>query len=146
QVIIAGMLIDAATTALFPWADNCLWWFLLRLCSGVATALCLIPMETRVNHNAPPGSRARDFAIYAVSVALGIGLGSLVGLPLYPIAPYFAFLLGGLVALLGALLLWWGYPEETAHEETAGTGPLHARDHLFSLGTAWVQGFLEGGT
>jgi MFS family permease len=31
-------------------------------------------------------------------------------------------------------------------EEVNGDAPLYAGEHLFSLGTAWVQGFLEGGT
>jgi MFS family permease len=145
-VAIAGMLIDAATVALFPWAGGCLAWFLLRLCSGVSTAMCLIPMETRVNHNAPPESRARDFGIYALSVALGIGLGPLVGLPLYPVAPTFAFLLGGGVAALGGALLWWCHTEDLTPEEAHQDAPLRPTEHLFSLGTAWVQGFLEGGT
>ena len=35
----------------------------------MATALSIIPMETLVNHNAPPERRARDFGLYAFSVA-----------------------------------------------------------------------------
>ena len=61
--------------------------WLLRFLCGVGTALCLIPMETQVNHNAPLDQRARDFGFYAYSVALGVGLGPLVGLPLYPRPP-----------------------------------------------------------
>src|SRR5260370_7989125 len=94
--VVAGMLIDAATVALFPWAGGPLGWFSLRLLGGVATALTIIPMETMVNRNAPPARRARDFGLYAFCVALGVGLGPVAGLPLYPVAPKLAFVLGGL--------------------------------------------------
>ena len=57
--VVAGMVVDAITTALFPWGGGIFVWNLLRLLSGVATALCLVPMETRVNRNADPASRRR---------------------------------------------------------------------------------------
>ncbi len=118
---------------------------MLRLLSGVATALCLIPMETRVSHNAQPSRRARDFGMYAFSVALGVGLGPVVGLLLYDVAPRRAFVLGGAVALGMAGLVGVALPaEETAvgDPKRAGAFPLGAA--LFALGTAWTQGFLEG--
>jgi MFS family permease len=145
RVVVAGMVVDGLTTALFPWAEGVLAWNLLRLFSGVATALCLIPMETRVSHNAEPSRRARDFGIYAFSVALGVGLGPIAGLLLYDVAPRLAFVLGGVVALVMAGLVGVALPpDETADEEakSAGSFPLSAA--LFGLGTAWTQGFLEG--
>jgi MFS family permease len=145
KLVIGGLLVDGLSTAVFPWVVGWPAWFLLRLCSGIATAACVIPLETRINHNAPPHARARDFSIYAVSVAGGLGLGPLVGLPLYPIAPYLAFGLGGLAALLSAVLLWWGYAADAAAPQTEVQTPLRWRQHVLSLGTAWLQGFLEGG-
>src|SRR5262249_44851730 len=38
-VVVAGMIVDAVTTALFPWLPSLAWWFTLRLLSRVATAL-----------------------------------------------------------------------------------------------------------
>jgi MFS family permease len=143
--VVGGMLADAVATALFPWTDALPAWFSLRLIGGMATALSLIPMETLVNHNAPPERRGRDFGFYAFSVAVGVALGSLVGLPLYPLAPRLAFALGGLVILGSALVAWLGWPErESIVEETPGDGPLSLRANGLSYGTAWVQGFLEG--
>lgn len=141
-----GMALDAVTTAVFPWAPGLVAWFLLRLAGGVGTALSLIPVETLVNHNAPPQRRARDFGWYAFSVALGIGLGTLVGLPLYPILPRFAFVLGGLVTLAAAGLAWWGLPATNPPAEpVGGVSPLPLGRNVLSFGTAWAQGFLEGG-
>jgi MFS family permease len=145
--VIAGMLIDAITTAVFPWCHGALAWHLLRLAGGVGTALSLIPMETLVNHDAPPEHRARDFGVYAFCVALGIALGSVIGLPLYPISPRLAFALGGLVTLLAIGFAWLALPPRADQEPTSGEDcALPVRAGVLSLGTAWVQGFLEGGT
>jgi MFS family permease len=153
--VVGGIVADALVTALFPWADGLFAWSMLRLLGGGATALSIIPMETLVNHNAPPEHRARDFGFYAFSVALGVALGSLVGLPLYPLAPRLAFALGGLVTLASALVAWLGWPVGWADPSrdrkgaATPTAPLRSRlgwsANALSYGTAWVQGFLEGG-
>jgi MFS family permease len=150
--VVGGIIIDAVVTALFPWIDNLLAWSMLRIVGGMATALSIIPMETLVNHNAPPERRARDFGFYAFSVALGVALGSLVGLPLYPLAPRLAFALGGLVTLTSALVAWLGWPAgsvEGSELHNASPVGLASLDppyrNALSYGTAWVQGFLEGG-
>jgi MFS family permease len=146
QCVLAGMLLDAFTTALFPLCHGALAWHLLRLVGGAGTALSLIPMETLVNHNAPPDRRARDFGVYAVCVALGITLGSVVGLPLFPHVPRLAFALGGLVTLLATVLVWFAVPARHAPDQAHGAGTLPWRAGILGFGTAWAQGFLEGGT
>jgi MFS family permease len=144
--VVAGMIADGLTTALFPLAGGLAGWFLLRFLGGVATALSLIPMETLVNHNAPPDRRARDFGCYAFCVASGIGLGAAAGLPLYALAPRLAFLFGGAVTLAAALLPAFDLPWRRAGQADEGAdGPPPLRDNALSFGTAWVQGFLEGG-
>jgi len=133
-------------TALLPWAGGAAAWFALRAVAGAATAMSLIPMETLVNHNAPPQRRARDFGVYAFGVALGVGLGSLPGPPLYALSRPLPFVLGGLAALAAALLAWRGLPADGRYaEEKAADTPLSLRHHSLSFGTAWVQGVLEGG-
>jgi MFS family permease len=150
--VVGGILADAIVTALFPWTDNLVAWSVLRIAGGMATALSIIPMETLVNHNAPPERRARDFGFYAFSVALGVALGSLVGLPLYPLAPRLAFALGGFVTLGSALVAWLGWPVGSVEvSETHDASPVDLASldppyrNALSYGTAWVQGFLEGG-
>src|SRR5262245_11706397 len=145
--VVAGMLLDAAIIALFPHVHGAWAWHGLRLVAGVGTALSLIPMETFVNHDAPSDRRARDFGVYAFCVALGIGLGSVVGLPLYPVTPRLAFALGGLVTLLAVPLAWAVMPaRQVQDEEGEGQAPVPWREGALSLGTAWAQGFLEGGS
>jgi MFS family permease len=157
--VVAGMVLDAVTTIAFPWCEGATMWHLLRFTGGAGTALSLIPMETLVNHEAAPEHRARDFGVYAFCVALGIGLGSVVGLPLYPHVPRLAFALAGLVTLLGVVFAWKSVPIREISEEPAplaealpsgekGIDSLTTVNlHIgaLSLGTACVQGFLEGG-
>jgi MFS family permease len=149
--VLGGMVADGLLTALFPWGGSLLGWFALRFLAGVATALSLIPMETLVNHNALPEHRARDFGLYAFCVALGIGLGAAIGLQLYPLTPQGTFIIGGAVTLAAALLVRAELPwERTVDQGEARVGAddscaLSAQGHYLSFGTAWVQGFLEGG-
>jgi MFS family permease len=143
--VVLGMVLDAFVTAAFPFAPGVVAWHVLRFAGGVGTALSLIPMETLVNRNAPPQRRARDFGVYAVCVALGIGLGPVAGLPLYPHAPRLTFALGGLVTLLATVVAWLAVPRRSGAEEDSG-GAFAWRDGLLGFGTAWAQGFLEGGT
>jgi MFS family permease len=144
--VLSGMIADGMFTAMFPWGGSLTVWCLLRFLAGIATAMSLIPMETLVNHNAAPHRRARDFGLYAFCVALGIGLGAAVGLQLYPSGPEMTFLLGGGVTLAATLLICGELPwERTAHAEPGRGASISLRAHFLSFGTAWAQGFLEGG-
>jgi MFS family permease len=145
QSLVAGTLATAVTVAWFPWGGGLSGWLLLRFANGVAGAMSLIPLETLVNHNAAPECRSRDFGYYAFCVALGIGLGTLIGLPLYGVAPRTTFVVGGLVSVLAAVivqarLVWPDIPREGPYE----AAPLHFRRNFLSYGSAWSQGFLEG--
>jgi MFS family permease len=143
--VIAGMIASALTVAAFPWGGSLAGWFVLRLLNGMAGALSLIPMETLINRNAPPERRARDFGYYAFSVALGVAIGTLVGMPLYAEAPRTAFVLAGCVNLLAAalLLVWLSWPV-LQDEKEESKAPLAFARHFLSFGSAWSQGFLEG--
>jgi MFS family permease len=75
-----------------------------------------------------------------------MALGTLGGLTLYPAAPRTAFVLGGAPALLGGLVvLAWRPDMAPAAEGHRSDTPLHLRRNFLSFGSAWAQGFLEGG-
>jgi MFS family permease len=146
RTMVAGMLLSAVTVAWFPFVDSLPGWFLLRLLNGVGGALSLVPLETLVNRNAAPEKRARDFGYYAFAVALGIALGTLLGVEMYAAAPRTAFMLGGLAALLAALAIGGWFPGTgQVEEEGHGRTPLAFGRNVLSFGSAWSQGFLEGG-
>jgi UMF2 family putative MFS family transporter len=145
-LLLLGMAASALTAAAFPLADSLAGWFAWRALNGVAGAASLIPLETFVNRQSPPGQRGQTFGCYAFCVALGMALGTLAGLQTYATAPRAAFLSGGATALLGGVVvLAWRprFPESAA--EGPGRAPLDFAGNFLSFGSAWSQGFLEGG-
>ncbi|HZY83751.1 MAG TPA: MFS transporter [Gemmataceae bacterium] len=146
RVLLLGMIASGVTAAAFPWGGGLFGWFMLRVLNGVAAAVSLIPLETYVNRNSAPERRAQAFGYYAFCVALGMALGTLAGLQTFPLAPRIAFLLGGAAALLGAVVvLTWRPAFPADAEEVRGPTPLEFGRNFLSFGSAWSQGFLEGG-
>jgi MFS family permease len=144
--LIGGMALSGLTVALFPWGGGLVGWFVLRLLNGVGGAMSLIPMETEVNHSAPPEQRSRNFGIYAVCMALGIAAGNWFGLQYYADVPRLAFALAGVPALFAAGLIGLCPGAFAPPEQEGGTCPeLAVKRNVLSLGSAWGQGFLEGG-
>lgn len=140
-----GMIASAITAAVFPWGNGLPGWFAFRILNGFAGALSLIPLETYVNQHSAPERRAQTFGYYAFSIALGIALGYLVGPQLYPTSPRLAFVLGGLSAGLGGVVVWLWLPRTWSCEvEPHGKTPLKFRRNFLGFGSAWSQGFLEG--
>lgn len=141
----AGLLLSGFTVSLFPWGGGLAGWFVLRCLTGVAGALSLVPMETLVNQNSPDGRRGQDFGFYAVAIAVGMALGAWVGLQLYPILGGFTFAVGGIVSAIAGIITWFGLRWPVPAAVAGAPTSLNWRRHLFSFGTAWGQGFLEGG-
>lgn len=143
---VIGMALSGVAVALFPLGEGWLWWFGIRLMNGVAGAMCLIPLETCVNRDLPARHRARNFGLYAVALTLGWALGNGVGLGLVADHARLAFLLGGAVALAAAIALHLLLPTIAERKEPAASAhALDLRGNFLSFGSAWSQGFLEGG-
>jgi MFS family permease len=144
--IFLGMVVSGASVAVFTYCTGLWPWFTLRFLNGVGGALSLIPLETLVNLQAPPEKRSRNFGFYAFSVALGMALGTAIGMEIYPAAPDLAFLLAGAACIPGCFVVafWQVWPKKMPEEESS-TGPVPFRRIFFCLGTAYSQGFLEGG-
>jgi MFS family permease len=141
-----GMLACGPSLALFPWMDSPVGWFALRMINGAFGSLSLIPLEAMVSRDADATTRARDFAFYGVALTLGGALGMGIGLNVYEQHAQLAFYLGSAAPMLGglALLRWLPCNPRDSVEDTSST-PLRWRRHFLSFGTAWSQGFLEGG-
>lgn len=144
--LFLGMVASGLTCVAFPLGESLPGWFLVRGLNGIAGALSLIPLETYVNHTSAPHRRAQNFGYYAFCIALGMGLGTLVGTQMYALLPRTAFLIGGVAAILGGVVVL-GWRPELAHalEELSTPMPVKVARNFLSFGSAWSQGFLEGG-
>jgi MFS family permease len=141
-----GMCLSGVAVALFPLGHGWLWWFGIRLLNGIAAAMSLIPLETYVNRDLPACQRARNFGLYAVALTLGWALGNAVGLALVVDHAVTAFFIGGASAWLAAAGIQLLLPRIVERSEpSASEAPLELRGNWLSFGSAWSQGFLEGG-
>jgi MFS family permease len=144
--LAAGMLASGISVAWFPWGGSVWGWFALRALNGAAGALSLVPLETLINRTAAPAQRSRNFGYYAFCIALGMALGTGLGMPVYPMSPRLAFVGGGASAVLAAavVVLWMSWPH-FEEEQSGSKAPLAFGRNLLSFGSAWSQGYLEGG-
>ena len=151
----AGMLLTVGTLIAFPFADGAIGWLLIRFLSGAGCALSLIPLETFVSGRTDPSRRSEMFAYYGVSLTIGGAAGITLGLDCFDRAgligailgpPRNAFFLGAIFPALSGLAIHFGLPGESWDQEVEGTiARFPWRKHFLSFGTAWGQGFLEGG-
>jgi len=144
--VVAGMVISGVSATGFFWGGGLYGWFGLRALNGAAGALSLIPLETYINQQSAPAQRARNFGCYAFCVALGMALGTLVGLQFYPLEPRATFVVGGASALVGgAVVALWRPIFPTSGPEPSQRTPLKLARNFLCFGSGWSQGFLEGG-
>ena len=142
----AGMILSGLTLALFPFGETQGAWFGLRFLNGVAAGLSLIPLETLISRGSASDVRTRNFGFYAVALTVGGAVGFWAGLDFYTHWGSMAFFLGCIPPIVGGLALafWLTWPE-LEKEEAAENVPIIIHHKFLSFGTAWSQGFLEGG-
>jgi MFS family permease len=139
-----GMIVSGLVLIFFPFAGGMAGWFVLRFVNGGASALALIPLETLVSQQSPPQSRSRNFSFYAVALTLGGAVGLSTGLALYEIGAALAFMTAGVSPLVAGAVLAFRLGGSRLADADGG-GALGWLKHFLSFGTAWYQGFLEGG-
>jgi MFS family permease len=146
SALVLGMVASGVTVAWFPWGGSLVGWFALRALNGIAGAVSLVPLETLINRTADPRERSRNFGYYALCIALGMAVGTGLGMQVYPAWPHGSFICGGVSALLaaGVVLLWMTWPSFEEEQQTGKTALEFGRN-LLSFGSAWSQGYLEGG-
>ncbi len=141
-----GMIFSGITLALFPWGGEPVGWCFLRFLNGWAGAMSLVPLETLVSRDSLSAKKTQNFAFYGVSLTLGGALGIGMAGPLFAFGAPLAFGLGGGVPFVIGFVLLRGMSRYPRHAETADAKtPLGWRRNFLSFGTAWCQGFLEGG-
>jgi MFS family permease len=141
-----GMLLSGLSLALFPWEGGFGGSLALRLFNGLAGALCLVPLETLVSRASLNHQRTRNFSFYAVALTVGAAIGIWAGNHFYRPGDTWAFTLGGLLPIMAGVLLARMLPTVARESETPpNTELLDWGRHFLSYGSAFYQGFLEGG-
>ena len=140
-----GLIWCAVTLAAFPWTGNEIAWYLLRFLNGCGGALSVVPLETIVSRDSAPERKTLNFGCYGVSLTLGGALGIGTAPQFYPLGYALTFGLGGAAAAGACLILLAGLREANRTKETSTPTPLAWGENVLSYGTAWSQGFLEGG-
>jgi len=144
--VAVGMVLSGITLAAFPWPDDEWAWYALRFLNGWAGAMCVIPLETIVSRDATPELKTRYFAYYGVALTIGGALGFVLAPQISTFGFSLAFVLGGAVPIVATTIFAAGMRGrlpvvESAHART----PLEWKANFLCYGTAWCQGFLEGG-
>jgi MFS family permease len=142
-----GMIASGVTLAVFPWASGPGGWLMLRFINGAGGALSLVPLETLVSRDSAPEEKTRNFSFYGVALTLGGAIGIWGGLHFYRPGDTLAFSLGGLLPICAGLIFVRVLPPSSADQKSPPPAQ-QGRDwrrQVLSYGTAWFQGFLEGG-
>lgn len=154
RTVSMGLFVSSVSLAAFPLADGGAGWLALRFVSGAGCATCLVPMETFISRHSPADRRTEYFGYYAVALTVAGAAGIAIGLEgfnpdgvliqvlgsaenAFFVGAVFPFLAGGIAEALLVRDAWDDAP--------AAAVPVAWRKHVLSFGTAWGQGFLEGG-
>ena len=110
-LIIAGLIVIAPATALIGYTMTSLQLIGLRIIQGIASAGIAAPVFALAADLSKKGSEGQQLAIVTMGFGLGIALGPLIAGIL--IAPFFPlpFIIGGIMALAGALIVYRYVPE-----------------------------------
>jgi MFS family permease len=143
--VVAGLIAFGGAVALFPLAQDVPGWFALRLLQGAGGALSIIPLEAILSSVSSPTQRARNFAFYGVTITLAAAGGLVAALHMYQPGSHLPFLLAGASALGAAVGVLAFVPAAGAAPEVPGLPLPVLRQNYVAFGTAFVQGFVEGG-
>ena len=101
-----------------------------------------------MSRHSADGERTRNFGFFNASLILSFAIGTWIGLSLYRPDSTIAFQVGALVPLFATpalMLLKPSLAGVSSDDGRGSTGALDWQGNFLCFGTAWVQGFLEGG-
>ncbi|EXG81800.1 MFS transporter [Cryptosporangium arvum] len=104
RLVLLGGVAGAVATAGHAFADSFAVLLALRLLTGAALAVMFVACIARVMATAPAEQRSRASSYFSVAPYLGIGLGPVIGQPVYETFGFGpTFLLAGVLQLAGTL-------------------------------------------
>jgi MFS family permease len=142
--VVVGLALTIVTLLPFTWTEDIWLWCVLRFVNGFGGALCVVPIETMVSQESPPERTTRYFAFFGVALTTGGAIGFALAPELDRFGYEAAFAVAAGAALVAIITTVAGVRRGVESSE----GPDAAidwRKNRLSFGTAWCQGFLEGG-
>ncbi|PZD97422.1 MFS transporter [Paenibacillus sambharensis] len=83
-VILTGIILVIAASILFPFTDNLVIWFVLRLVVGVGDSALHYAAQLWIVSNSPAERRGRNISLYGMAYGIGFSIGPLaIGLAHY---------------------------------------------------------------
>lgn len=116
-LIIGGLLLMAPTTALLGYAASATQLIVLRLIQGLASAGIAAPAFAIAADMSQTGGEGRQMSFITMGFGLGIALGPLLAGVLAVYSFTLPFIIGGLICLPGAWIIYHYVPETVNVEE-----------------------------
>lgn len=143
-VLLIGISGAGLPAIFYALANNSTIWLLIRIIHGFFSALTIIAMELLVFQKSAEESKAGNFGLFELSLAVGAGFGSIVAPFLENVYSGLAFYSSGILAFFSLLFV----PNNKGLLAPEGESNLSWEEFwklIFFFGTAFTQGFLEGG-
>jgi len=116
-IIVAGLVLLAPATALLGYAANVTQLTILRLLQGLGSAAVAAPAFAVAADLAQTGGEGRQMSIITMGFGLGIALGPLLAGVLAVYSFVLPFIVGGVLSLAGAWIVYKYVPETINREE-----------------------------
>jgi MFS family permease len=116
-LIISGLILMVPATALLGYAASTLQLIGLRLFQGLASAAIAAPAFAVAGDMAQAGGEGRQMSIVTMGFGLGIALGPLIAGVLAVSFFQLPFLIGGLLTLISAFVVFRYVPETVRRDE-----------------------------
>lgn len=110
-LIVTGLVLMAPATAALGWASTTLELTGLVAFQGLASAAIASPSFALAGDLSRKGGEGQQMSVISMGFGLGIAIGPLIAGSLAPIRFELPFVVGGMLALVGAWIVWKGVPE-----------------------------------
>lgn len=129
-LIVAGLILMGPATALLGESGTTLQLIGIRLLQGVASAAIAAPTFALAADLTSAGSEAQQMSIITMGFGLGTALGPLIAGILAVVFFELPFFIGGLMALIGAWVVYQYVPESVHREQAQATRRVQESRHV----------------
>ncbi|GIM45458.1 MFS transporter [Collibacillus ludicampi] len=146
RVIQGGAVLSILSVLAFPLFDHLYAWIFFRFLMGIGLSALYVATEVWINRIVEASRRGRIFAMYGLSIGIGMAIGP-QGINLLSYGVWVPFILSAILFAIPVILLQF-VPEEP-FEIVEGNKRYSWRAIIlmapFALSTSFVYGFIEGG-